>query len=162
MNSLVIPDERVLTVEFGEDTLSVSLRDGRVISVPLVWFPRLLNASKAERKNWKIAGGGYGIHWPDLDEDLSTDGLLRGAPAPKQANPISATATLSNRQKELLQLIANGCTNREIANQLGLTEQVVRTHIQRILRKLRLNDRREAVQFLSLSWPATRVLHNNR
>src|ERR1700724_3899383 len=76
-------DERVLDVQFTEDTLSVSLRDGRVITVPLVWYPRLLNATPIQRKNWKIAGGGYGIHWPDLDEDLSTEGLLRGAPAPK-------------------------------------------------------------------------------
>jgi hypothetical protein len=76
-------DERVLDVQSTDDTLSVSLRDGRVITVPLVWYPRLLNATSAQRRNWKIAGGGYGIHWPDLDEDLSTEGLLRGAPAAK-------------------------------------------------------------------------------
>jgi hypothetical protein len=76
-------DERVLDVQLTDDTLSVSLRDGRVISVPLVWYPRLLNATAAQRQNWKIAGGDFGIHWPDLDEDLSTEGLLRGAPAPK-------------------------------------------------------------------------------
>jgi uncharacterized protein DUF2442 len=76
-------DERALGVEFSDDALSVSLRDGRIITVPLVWYPRLLNATTEQRKNWKIAGGGYGIHWPDLDEDLSTERLLRGAPAPK-------------------------------------------------------------------------------
>jgi hypothetical protein len=76
-------DERVLDVQSTDDTLSVSLRDGRVITVPLVWYPRLLKATSAQRRNWKISGGGYGIHWPDLDEDLSTEGLLRGAPAPK-------------------------------------------------------------------------------
>lgn len=75
-------DERVADVKTTKDTLSVSLRDGRTISVPLAWYPRLLNASAAARKNWKIAGGGYGIHWPEIDEDLSTEGLLRGAPAP--------------------------------------------------------------------------------
>jgi len=48
-----------------------------------VWYPRLLNAAPAQRRNWKIAGGGYGIHWPDLDENLSTERLLRGTPAPK-------------------------------------------------------------------------------
>ena len=74
-------DERVADVKLTKDTLSVSLRDGRTITAPLVWYPRLLNASAAERKNWRVAGGGYGIHWPDLDEDLSTEGLLRGAPA---------------------------------------------------------------------------------
>jgi hypothetical protein len=82
-SSTITADERVLDVGFTGDALSVSLRDGRVISVPLVWYPRLLNATPAQRKNWKIAGGGYGIHWPDIDEDLSTEGLLRGAPAPR-------------------------------------------------------------------------------
>ena len=72
-------DERVLDVEFSPDALSVSVRDGRVITVPLVWYPRLLNATAAQRKNFKIAGGGYGLHWPDLDEDLSVAGLLAGA-----------------------------------------------------------------------------------
>lgn len=76
-------DERVLDVL--DDILIVTLHDGRTISVPLVWYPRLLNAKPAQRSNWKIAGGGYGIYWPDLDEDLSTEGLLRGAPAPKSA-----------------------------------------------------------------------------
>ena len=56
------------------------LRDGRTITVPLAWYPRLLKATPAQRKNWRIAGGGYGIHWPAVDEDLSTEGLLRGAP----------------------------------------------------------------------------------
>jgi hypothetical protein len=83
-SSAITADERVLDVAFTDDALSVSLRDGRVISVPLVWYPRLLNATPAQRKNWKIAGGGYGIHWPDVDEDLSTEGLLRGAKAPTQ------------------------------------------------------------------------------
>jgi hypothetical protein len=76
-------DERVLDVQFSEDAISVSMRDGRVITVPLVWYPRLLDATAPQRNNWKIAGGGYGIHWPDIDEDLSTEGLLRGAPAPR-------------------------------------------------------------------------------
>jgi hypothetical protein len=75
-------DERVANVTFTADSLSVSLKDGRTITVPLAWYPKLLHASKEQRNNWKIAGAGYGIHWPDLDEDLSTEGLLRGAPAP--------------------------------------------------------------------------------
>ena len=75
-------DERVADVKFAKDALSVALRDGRTITVPLSWYPRLLHASRAERKNWRVAGAGYGIHWPDIDEDLSTEGLLRGAPAP--------------------------------------------------------------------------------
>ncbi len=86
-SSAITADERVLDVAFTDDALSVSLSDGRVISVPLVWYPRLLNAASSQRKNWKIAGGGYGIYWPDLDEDLSTEGLLRGAKAPKAHPP---------------------------------------------------------------------------
>src|SRR5437879_1913960 len=74
-------DERVVDVKFRKDTLSVGLRDGRTITVPLAWYPRLLNATAAQRKNWRVAGGGYGIHWLDIDEDLSTEGLLRGDPA---------------------------------------------------------------------------------
>ena len=54
--------------------------DGRSISVPLAWFPRLLDATPEQRARWEPAGAGYGIHWPDLDEDLSTEGILRGAP----------------------------------------------------------------------------------
>jgi hypothetical protein len=78
------PGERVADVSFTDDSLSVSLRDGRKISVPLTWFPRLLHATPQQRKNWQVAGGGYGIRWPDIDEDLSTEGLLRGAPAPRE------------------------------------------------------------------------------
>jgi hypothetical protein len=85
--SAAVADERVLSVDLTDDALSISLRDGRVITVPLAWYPRLLNATAAQRNNWKIAGGGYGIHWPDVDEDLSTEGLLRGAPAPKAHIP---------------------------------------------------------------------------
>ena len=76
------PGERVKSVRCTEDTLSVDLLDGRTITVPLAWYPRLLHAAEAQRKNWQIAGGGYGIYWEDIDEDLSTEGLLRGAPAP--------------------------------------------------------------------------------
>ena len=75
-------DERVADVSFTDDVLSVALMDGRTISVPLAWYPRLLNATPEQRANWQVAGGGYGIHWPEIDEDLSTEGLLRGAPAP--------------------------------------------------------------------------------
>ena len=80
-------DERVVSVTFADDSLCVALRDGRKISVPLVWYPKLLHATSDQRNNWKVAGGGYGIYWPDLDEDLSTEGLLRGAPAPRSKTP---------------------------------------------------------------------------
>ena len=78
-------DKRVVDVKFSEDTLSVALRDGWTIAVPLAWYSRLFLATPAQRKNWRVAGGGYGIHWPDVDVDLSTEGLLRGAPATRPA-----------------------------------------------------------------------------
>ena len=78
------PGERVKTVNFTDDTLAVDLIDGRTIVVPLVWYPRLLDATPVQRQNWSISGAGYGIHWPDLDEDLSTAGILRGAPAVRE------------------------------------------------------------------------------
>jgi hypothetical protein len=77
--------ERILDVHVTEDTISVDLYDGRTITAPLAWFPRLLHATPEERVNWRVAGAGYGIHWPDIDEDLSTQGLLQGAPAPRGA-----------------------------------------------------------------------------
>ena len=77
-------DERVKNVSFTEDTISVDLIDGRTIVVPLVWYPRLLNGTAEQLAKWEICGGGYGIHWDDLDEDLSTEGMLRGAPAPRK------------------------------------------------------------------------------
>ena len=75
-------DERVEAVHFTRDSLVVDLMDGRSISVPLAWYPRLLKATPKQRALWEICGGGYGIHWPDIDEDLNTEGLLRGARAP--------------------------------------------------------------------------------
>ncbi len=81
--SAIETDERVRGVEITEDMLTVALMDGRCISVPLIWYPRLVNADDAQRKKWQVAGGGYGIHWPDIDEDLSVEGLLRGAAAPR-------------------------------------------------------------------------------
>ena len=83
--SAKITDERVLYVRFDEHSLIVDLMDGRTISVPLAWYPRLANAKPEERAKWEKCGGGYGIHWPVIDEDLSTEGLLRGAPAARAA-----------------------------------------------------------------------------
>lgn len=74
--------ERIVGVSFSEHAISVDLADGRTITAPLAWYPRLLHATNGDRANWTISGGGYGIHWPALDEDLSSEGLLRGAPAP--------------------------------------------------------------------------------
>jgi hypothetical protein len=78
-------DERVAGVSFDADRLIVDLMDGRTIAVPLAWYPRLADATAEQRADWQVAGAGYGIHWPDIDEDLSVEGLLRGAPAARAA-----------------------------------------------------------------------------
>ena len=74
--------ERITEVHVTDDSLSIDLLDGRSLTVPLAWYPRLLDASETERNNFRIVGGGFVIHWPDLDEHLSSQGLLAGAPAP--------------------------------------------------------------------------------
>jgi hypothetical protein len=66
------------SVCFSEDALTVRLDDGRSLSVPLAWYPRLLDGTQAERENYQLIGDGEGIHWPELDEDLSVEGLLAG------------------------------------------------------------------------------------
>ena len=71
-----VPHAQQVTIT--QDTLCVDLSDGRTISVPLGWFPRLVHASPSERNNWKLIGRGEGIHWADIDEDISVEGLLAG------------------------------------------------------------------------------------
>ena len=68
-------------VTVTDDTLSVDLTDGRTVSVPLAWYPRLANGSAEERSTWRLVGRGEGIHWPGLDEDISVEGLLAGRPS---------------------------------------------------------------------------------
>jgi hypothetical protein len=72
-------DARATEVSVTRDELVVVLADGRRIAAPLAWFPRLLNATEEQRNNFELLGEGIGIHWPDVDEDLSVEGLLRGA-----------------------------------------------------------------------------------
>ncbi len=72
---------RAVDVKVTKDTLTVELSDGRTISVPLQWYPRLVYATPAERKNWRLIGNGEGIHWEDLDEDISVEGLIAGRPS---------------------------------------------------------------------------------
>lgn len=74
--------ERITGVRVSDDSLTVDLLDGRTITVPLAWYPRLLHASEEQRNNFRIIGGGFVINWPDVDEHLSSQGLLAGAPAP--------------------------------------------------------------------------------
>lgn len=78
---------RVRDVRCTDDSLVVDLLDGRTISVPLAWYPRLLHATPDQRNRWELAGSGHGIHWPEVDEDLSVAGLLAGSPAPGVHTP---------------------------------------------------------------------------
>ena len=71
-----------------DDSLTVDFTDGRTISVPLAWYPRLMHGTPQERNNWQLIGGGEGIHWPDLDEDLSVVGLLLGRPSGESQNSL--------------------------------------------------------------------------
>ncbi|MCL0061987.1 DUF2442 domain-containing protein [Thermodesulfovibrionales bacterium] len=73
---LDIPSAEGVTVT--EDSLTVDLSDGRTISVPLAWFPRLMHSTQEERNNWRLIGRGHGIHWEDIDEDINIEGLIAG------------------------------------------------------------------------------------
>ncbi len=74
-------DVNAIDVDVNSDSLTVELSDGRTITAPLAWFPRLMQATPKERKDWRLIGGGQGIHWPAVDEDISVSGLLAGQPS---------------------------------------------------------------------------------
>jgi hypothetical protein len=80
-SALEVGNVKVQGVAVSEDALTVDLSDGRTISAPLAWYPRLLNGTDPERRNWRLIGGGEGIHWPDLDEDISLENLILGQPS---------------------------------------------------------------------------------
>ena len=94
---IVVPNVETVTVT--EDTLSVNLSDGRTIAVPLAWFPRLVHASQKERNNWRLIARGHGIHWEDVDEDVSVEGLLAGRPSGE--SQASFKKWLTNRRSRL-------------------------------------------------------------
>lgn len=74
-------EAKIKNVIVTDESLTVDLLDGRTVSVPLAWFPRLLHSTREERNNWRLIGRGEGIHWPDLDEDVSAENLLSGRPS---------------------------------------------------------------------------------
>jgi hypothetical protein len=86
-------------VEVSEDTLTVHLSDGRTIAVPVVWYPRLASGTSQERSRWELIGSGRGIHWPDLDEDISVEALLSGQRS--NESPSSLKKWLSTRQRSV-------------------------------------------------------------
>src|SRR2546425_6847890 len=81
MSTAVSVEPRIARVEVTDESIAAHLVDGRVISVPLAWSWRLSEATPAQRANWRLIADGHGIHWPDIDEDLSADGMLNGVPA---------------------------------------------------------------------------------
>jgi hypothetical protein len=83
MNTLAVEIRipEAINVSLTDDTLSIDLSDGRSISVPIAWFPRLYHSTEQERNNWRLIGKGHGIHWEDIDEDISIEGLLAGKPS---------------------------------------------------------------------------------
>ena len=86
MNTAVNAEARIEHIEVSGDTIAARLVDGRTITVPLVWSCRLSDATPAQRANWRLIGDGHGVHWPDIDEDLSAEGMLRGVPARRPDN----------------------------------------------------------------------------
>jgi hypothetical protein len=78
MHSVTLTLVRIIDITVTDDTLSVDLEDGRTIAIPLGWYPRLAYGTPTERANFQISGAGYGIHWPDLDEDIGVEGILLG------------------------------------------------------------------------------------
>jgi len=87
MSTAVSVESRIVHVDVSDDTITAHLVDGRVISVPLAWSWRLSEATPAQRTHWELIGDGHGVHWPDIDEDLSADGMLNGVPARRPAKP---------------------------------------------------------------------------
>ena len=87
MSTTTNKEPRITDVMTAADLLTVSFDDGRIVSLPLRWYPRLQRGTAGQRRNWELIGRGYGVHWPDLDEDLSAEGLLAGRPSAEFLRP---------------------------------------------------------------------------
>jgi hypothetical protein len=96
MSTAISVENRIDNIVVTDETITAHLVDGRVISVPLAWSWRLSDATPAQRANWRLIGDGHGVHWPDVDEDLSADGLLNGVPA-RRPRVIAAPQQPANR-----------------------------------------------------------------
>ncbi len=91
MNTVVSSDPRIQEVRITEDEIIAHLVDGRVISVPLAWSWRLSEATPAQRANFRLIGTGQGVHWPEIDEDISVEGMLHGIPARRLRSSAAAS-----------------------------------------------------------------------
>src|SRR5438094_5596330 len=99
MSTAVGVEARIDHVDVTDDTITAHLVDGRVISVPLAWSWRLSDATPAQRANWELIGDGHGVHWPDVDEDISAQGMLSGVPAHRTRTTAMANRTLQPRSR---------------------------------------------------------------
>jgi len=97
MSTAVSVESRIRHVEVTDETITAHLVDGRVISVPLAWSWRLSDATPAQRANWRLIGDGHGVHWPDVDEDLSAEGMLNGVPARRPRTSRTNRSTPANQ-----------------------------------------------------------------
>lgn len=101
MSTLVFEHECLAQrVVFTEGSFIVYLNDGRNISIPLIWYPRLLNSNKQERENYELIGDGEGIHWPDIDEDISVKGILAGRRSGESQNSLDTWLKKRSQQKQ--------------------------------------------------------------
>ena len=111
MNTAVkIQEVRIKDISVTEDTITAQLMDGRIISVPLAWSWRLSEATPKQRANWRIIGDGQGVHWPDIDEDISAEGMLYGIPAPRPR--ISSKFSAKSEQRKIKSLKRNAEKSR--------------------------------------------------
>ncbi len=94
MSTAVSTETRIARVEVSDETITAHLADGRVISVPLAWSWRLSDAIPAQRAKWRLIGDGHGVHWPDVDEDISAEGMLNGTAARRPAHRAGARKSM--------------------------------------------------------------------
>ena len=100
MSTAVSTETRIARIEISAETITAHLADGRVISVPLAWSWRLSDATPAQRSNWRLIGDGHGVHWPDVDEDISAEGMLNGTPARRPAHRAVPRKRPANRRMQ--------------------------------------------------------------
>jgi len=118
--------ERISDVEVSEEEITFELTDGRVVSVPLSWSWRLEEATPEERKNFEISPSGYSVHWPDVDEDLSARGALRGTPAPRPRSAPPAEEPGEWTPGRIKQMRNNlGVSQGELARRMGVRQATV-------------------------------------
>jgi hypothetical protein len=98
MSTAILAEATIRRVEVTDETITAHLADGRVISVPLAWSWRLSDATPAQRAKWELLGDGVGVHWPDVDEDISAEGMLSGVPAPRPRKTQSRLRRPANKR----------------------------------------------------------------